>query len=77
MLAYLGIAIVFRQGDGQPAHYLRRARPAGLPPLLMLGLGALLVAAGAYAAPLALLGIPALFVEDLAWVRAGQLPPNS
>jgi Fe-S-cluster-containing dehydrogenase component len=75
--AYLVLAIAFRTGDHRTAQYLRRARPWELPPLPILGVGAVLAALGALVPPLALLAIGTLFVEDRAWVRAGQLPPNS
>jgi Fe-S-cluster-containing dehydrogenase component len=76
-VAYLGLALAYRRGDGQPAWFLRTARPAGLHPLVALVAGAACVAASAFVPPLALLGIALLFVEDSAWVRAGQLPANA
>ncbi len=76
-VAYFLLALRFRVGDGQPAHYLRTARPRGLHPVAVLGAGTAILALSSVLPPLALLAVAALFVEDSAWVRAGQLPSNS
>jgi Fe-S-cluster-containing dehydrogenase component len=76
-VGYFALAIAFRSGRGQPAHYLRRARPVGLAPLPVLAIGAVLAGLGAYFPPLAALAICTMLVEDLAWVRSAQLPANS
>lgn len=74
---YFLIALRYRSGVDQAAHFLRTARPWGLAPLPMLGAGLLLVALSVIFPPLALIAIATLYVEDSAWIRAGQLPPNS
>lgn len=76
-VAYLGLALHYRRGDLLPAQLLRKARPFGLHPLMALGAGLVLVGLSAYVPLLGLLAIATLYVEDSAWIRAGQLPPNS
>ncbi len=75
--AYVGLAVAFRKGDGQPAHYLRTARPWDVNPLAALASGGSALLLAALFPPLAVLAWAALYVEDSAWLRAGQLPPNS
>jgi len=74
---YLGLALAFRRGSTLHAMLLKKARPFGLRPLLALGLGLVLLWLSAWLPPLAALAILTLYVEDSAWVRAGQLPPNA
>ncbi|MFO1394147.1 MAG: 4Fe-4S dicluster domain-containing protein [Steroidobacteraceae bacterium] len=76
-IAYLGLGLAFRSGNGASALYLRRARPLGLAPLPVVVAGAVLAGLGALHPALAAIAIAALLIEDLAWVRSAQLPANS
>lgn len=76
-VAYVALALAFRRGEGLPAHFLRTARPWGLHPLGALAVGGVSLLAATAFPPVAALVWAALYVEDAAWIRAGQLPPNS
>lgn len=76
-VAYTFLARHYRRGPSMAAHFLATARPWGLNPLAALAAGAALAALSSLFPTLALFAIATLYVEDSAWVRAGQLPPNS
>lgn len=76
-IAYALLALYFRSADTQAAHFLRSARPWKLNPLPVLLVGILFLSLSMFFPPIAVLAIATLFVEDSAWIRAGQLPPNA
>ncbi len=77
LAVYAAVAWSYRASADPAGPYLRSARPWGLAPLAGLALGAAALLGALVVPALALLVIPALYVEDTAWLRAGQLPPNS